>query len=511
MPGDDLPTITPEQSNRIITCALNSKKLKEKAGDTTALVNELGLEYARSLNRIVFDRSLDISRDNSEDNTMLSKVTVEFEKPRKRRSVDMPKYDFAQSFSKFHCSTLLTVPEVIPCIGKAKTECHKVVQMAMFNTGIAKTLRPEEFEQMQTQAFSAVASQLKDSWITSLKNSIKNGLKDINKGWYTLTKTRQDIYEMSKLKQFMTMLKFMMEDALRSLVESSLLSFTLFVEAAAVGETVVERLFEEKFTAAPPKARKWSMLLIELGVLNGKVSPTYSLDHIQELPAILFDNAITSLAGMPQLDPLILTDMFWSYKPMLEVVNKQEPKVIGWRDRISGCMQRAMDQLREYVKIFDEYSPIIEVDPAEFVKEIQQQNLPIDQIMQMIQQYLSKREQLDEKFGGSVVVGMFSVQTEQIRKILSARYLERANLLLECLAVRIRSSAEEIAKGFQVMFDKMRKQPGNIEEVMAAREFIQKIPQGLPELEQRIEAALSQFDALEDLKFNFTFVSTFLN
>ena len=38
--------------------ALNSKKLKDKLMDTSQLISEINIEYARTMNKIVFDDSM---------------------------------------------------------------------------------------------------------------------------------------------------------------------------------------------------------------------------------------------------------------------------------------------------------------------------------------------------------------------------------------------------------------------------------------------------------------------
>ena len=50
--------MTVEQINRMLGFALNSKKLKDKLMDTSQLINEINIEYARTMNKIVFDDML---------------------------------------------------------------------------------------------------------------------------------------------------------------------------------------------------------------------------------------------------------------------------------------------------------------------------------------------------------------------------------------------------------------------------------------------------------------------
>eukprot|EP00959_Pyramimonas_sp_CCMP1952_P123228 2576280-Pyramimonas_sp.AAC.2 len=46
------------QVNRMLAVALNTKKLKDKLMDTSQLINEVNIEYARTMNKIIFDDSM---------------------------------------------------------------------------------------------------------------------------------------------------------------------------------------------------------------------------------------------------------------------------------------------------------------------------------------------------------------------------------------------------------------------------------------------------------------------
>jgi dynein heavy chain len=48
----------------MLSTALNSKKLKDKLMDTNALLTEVNIDYARSLNRITFDSALKRGHSN---------------------------------------------------------------------------------------------------------------------------------------------------------------------------------------------------------------------------------------------------------------------------------------------------------------------------------------------------------------------------------------------------------------------------------------------------------------
>ena len=52
---------------------------------------------------------------------------------------------------------------------------------------------------------------LKDSWITTLRASIRTSLRDVGKGWFNIHETNWEVYQISKLKKFMEMVKFIMQ------------------------------------------------------------------------------------------------------------------------------------------------------------------------------------------------------------------------------------------------------------------------------------------------------------
>ena len=49
-----------EQTNRMLGMTQNTKQLRGKSSsDTTALLNEVNFEYAKTMNKIIFDKHMD--------------------------------------------------------------------------------------------------------------------------------------------------------------------------------------------------------------------------------------------------------------------------------------------------------------------------------------------------------------------------------------------------------------------------------------------------------------------
>ncbi|EDL24804.1 mCG3819, partial [Mus musculus] len=96
---------------------------------------------------------------------------------------------------------------------------------------------------------------LKDSWISTLKVAMRGSLRDMSKGWYNLYETNWEVYLMSKLRKLMELIKYMLQDTLRFLVQDSLGSFTQFIGDAccSVLECVDDMDWGEDLVNSPYK------------------------------------------------------------------------------------------------------------------------------------------------------------------------------------------------------------------------------------------------------------------
>ena len=62
---------------------------------------------------------------------------------------------------------------------------------------------------------------LKDSFISTLRIAIKTSLRDITKGWFNVHETNFEVYQISKMKKFVEMLKFNMQASFCCLFSTS--------------------------------------------------------------------------------------------------------------------------------------------------------------------------------------------------------------------------------------------------------------------------------------------------
>ncbi len=80
-------------------------------------------------------------------------------------TVPVPQYDYEEKSSEFYFTSCLTRPEVIIASCKLRAECDKILKLTLLQTHYTKSLRMDEFEQLQTQASEQAAGHLKERYI----------------------------------------------------------------------------------------------------------------------------------------------------------------------------------------------------------------------------------------------------------------------------------------------------------------------------------------------------------
>ena len=66
-----------------------------------------------------------------------------------------------------------------------RAECLKVLQLSFF-AHINKSVRVEEFANLQNASTNAVAATLRESWVSNIHGHVRSQLKDVRKGWFNL-------------------------------------------------------------------------------------------------------------------------------------------------------------------------------------------------------------------------------------------------------------------------------------------------------------------------------------
>ncbi|KAL7746739.1 hypothetical protein RI367_007902 [Sorochytrium milnesiophthora] len=424
-------------------------------------------------------------------------------------SVESIDQSFESVRKSFSFKSHLTKAPVLKTYVSVYNECTKLRSMSLFAAGVAKTVRVDEFETMQNQSMQMVKQFCKETWTTSLKNIIKLGLKDTGKGWYSLNTTNMEVYNMSQLKKFMTMVKFLMQDSVRFLIMNSFCEYErLFEQYVRSHKCLVYGTNKVMFVpisasgpamqAAPASALKKPLFHVDLVFRNGKVM--YDTDwKVFEAGALsVFDKALSTTENLPDLEPSVMDQLFWATKPVLASVHTSEPFVSACRQRICEAFKAAVVPLQSYLDLFQPHSELLNLDINKFISDYEAQNKSVQDIEEDLQRYQAQWETLDCELPTNVNLGMFHVNCESLRGPLR-KDLSRA--ILDMLARRSSKKAQAISAAFQQVQAKLKERPLKAEELADMREFMKTIPELLKVQQVKIVEMMRDFEFLERYRY----------
>ncbi|XP_053577059.1 dynein axonemal heavy chain 1 [Bombina bombina] len=506
---DCMPTngkcVLPSHSlNRVKNCLLSTPHLKHSdhmEHYLNRLENEINLEYERTFNKMIFDKLVSTKPQTFPYITLPDKAE-EFSSV--KGQIDIPKYNFAKSRAAFTFVTLLTRSEVITSLCKVRTECNKVCSMSLFHSTITKCVRLEEFEQTQSQAFSQVQLFLKDSWISTLKNVVRNSLREVGKGWYDLSECNWEVYNMSKLRQLMELIKFNLQDSLRFLVQDSLVNFTQFIidSCYSVLECEEDMEWGGDLINSPYKPRKNPIFMLDLVLDTSGAHFSTPPENFKTSVITLFDKGILATHSVPQLEKFVLEDLFISGTPLLESVGLREPFVENLRNTVSLNISKALIPLQAYAKCYEKFLELNNTDVETFLKTFKDKNPSAAEVKSEVELHLLEKERLDNALPSSIIIGPFQINIEGVKQNLSRKRKTLSNAVLDVLAKTTHSQVEETSEQFRFISRKLYEKPNSVEELTDLREWIKGVPEQVKMLEEQIAKILADYEVMDGLLYS---------
>jgi len=227
MPSGGITELDHEKINRILILTQNTKALRGKSSADTTLLNEINLDFVKTMNKIIFDKHL--KEKGGANNLIAGNLTLPPEKPEELTAyfgmITIPEHDYPATFARFNISTLLKTKEVVLALHEIKKECNEVISRDIYNPNINKTMEIEDFKQIQSSSISQTSYYLRETWVNKIKDIIKTNFNDMKEGWFNLNETNKDFYEIGNLKKFLTQVRFLMQDTLLVLTKKSIHRF----------------------------------------------------------------------------------------------------------------------------------------------------------------------------------------------------------------------------------------------------------------------------------------------
>jgi hypothetical protein len=135
-----------------------------------------------------------------------------------------------------------------------REECNLINRDSrVFNVKLnGKTMRVEEFKQNQMASISTLKYATREQgWVDKLQRIIKTSFESVGKGWFYLQEKKKETYEFGKLKKFLTLVNFMMQDTVLNLCKDSVNEFVEFILDYIPLETKIVNTATVKNSFAP--------------------------------------------------------------------------------------------------------------------------------------------------------------------------------------------------------------------------------------------------------------------
>ncbi len=512
MPTDEISTLDEEQIQRLIDLAINNQKLRESQSylPIDDFVDSVKQNYARTMNKIIFDKNMSMLPPKDQLLKFLALMPEEVVPVVPELGVvRIPDYNYNEMKKQFLFNTYYTEPKIIDALLKVRDESLGKEKKKLFQLPMKKTVKLDEFEQIQLQSIDKLVTSLSDGWLKSVSLHIKTSLQNVGKGWLNINETNRDIYNMGKLKRFMTAIRFMMEDTLRFLMRDSFEEYSEFirrscnfiVETKSISEVEAEEMYEEDADGMPAK-QMIPLFNIELAYNNSEFFYKTDPDKFISTVVLLFDRAVKDMQKIPQVESMVLSNFFWSETLMLDSLKETDEFIVLVRQSIENNLSKAVKPLRDYIELFKEYNALLSLNIQEYMAGYEAAAYPLDVIMNDIQARLNERDNILKQIPSKMNVGTFIIDCAAVRNHLSRKSQDIGKSILGYLVKMAKDKTSTISEGFLKISREINKAPQDIEQLSKLRAFMVTIPELTQKYEEGIEELKTYYDILENFRYS---------
>ena len=485
MPIDDLSGMDAEQVNRILFLSLNTKKMRVNNNDTTQLINEIQLDYSRTINALIYN-----AHQQSNTTQALTAATAAIHCP-DYATVRIPAHDFASHFTSFCFHSFMTKPEAIVSLIRVNAECQKLHKTPLLLSAYTKPVRVDEFSGSQHATISGLQSYLHDKLLVNVTTAIRQGLKDVDKGWLNLREKSRELYDFSKLKRLMTRINFMIGDAVRTCALQAMTDYVALIERTCQYDVVVHGLKDAQLTLRATSQGGVSggsggseavsgqpLFSVDLLFKDGCVQYSSAATALATTPLDVFDAAFAALSRLPQIESSCLPQLFPANNVThLAAVQREEPVVDLHAERLTQLLHSAIQPVTSYLSLYDTYLPFLQLNLDDYIKELQRSSADtLDNLRRLITQHIDDRSAAEAALPKQLSLGLALVNCDDVRRKLNNKHTEAITKLLEAMQRNTQTRCEDVTRSVKKIETDIKRTPIDIVELTRLREYLVGVP-----------------------------------
>jgi hypothetical protein len=179
MPTADVRTLNELQVASLLERTLTTSRLRASDVDPNALIEEVKLDYAQSVNGMLLREGL--QRPPLREKFAHANLLPPPPPPVPELGViRIDDSSFSISKGSFDSISSLVMPEVVMALQGTRAECLQLERLSLFNLDVDRTLRLDDFEQLQTQHTIRTLQFLRESWQPAIKKAVQSAMRDVD-------------------------------------------------------------------------------------------------------------------------------------------------------------------------------------------------------------------------------------------------------------------------------------------------------------------------------------------
>ncbi|OXU24749.1 hypothetical protein TSAR_002051 [Trichomalopsis sarcophagae] len=382
--------------------------------------------------------------------------------------------------------------------------CRQVSEMSLFSLKSSRTLTLDEFFAQQLQTSHSIVNRLREQWIGDVTRTVRMYLRDIGKGWFDLRQRRSDVYDVMKLKRFMALVKHHMQSALRTMIESSSMEYSM---ALVIPNSSMLDVAEDFTWGMDLKSSPFECVaaaLFEMNLCMNDEGAFYETNP--ELFEVKIDHLLTSALQqcqqIPEIEPMLVNNLIFAKHQCINGVSFEEDSIRRKRERLRETYRKAVIPLLSYAKAYDRYIDLFQFDVDDYINKFKGEEYTVSELRDAIHSRFSTKWTLEQELPDHIVIGAFYVNVDKVRKHLIDKQQNIVDCLLRMHADCLKRQTEEALEEFRSIYQKLKTDPLNIEQLTEMREWMEGLPVIVDNQRKALQKVKVDYDALDAFHYN---------
>ncbi|KAJ3368393.1 Dynein heavy chain 1, axonemal [Kappamyces sp. JEL0680] len=215
----------------------------------------------------------------------------------------------------------------------------------------------------------------------------------------------------------------------------------------------------------------------------------------------VMDKVFQTGENLPQLEPLVLDQIYWASKPFLQNVHPKDPVARKYRTKLVQAVRYSVSKLAEYLTHFDKHLKMLNLDIAQFAVDYEASEKSLEQMELDIVRYMQEWDALEKDIPSYISLGLFWVSCENVRTNLRK---DLGKVILELLAKKAAKLSGGVISAFSQIQARLKERPTKIEELMDLRAYMETVPDVTKNQQSSLAEMLRFYDVLEKYRYEYS-------